>query len=120
MQAFFNPTITYFSTIPLTTQQIILLFTKSNTNHVFNQLHSLTDPYTNKLIPTINSNGTYYYQNNQLHRDNDLPAIILPNGTQSYYKNGQLHRDNDLPAIIHSNGTLEYYKNGHQYTPNIE
>ena len=46
-----------------------------------------------------------------LHRDNDLPALIwyFKNGSKKYeewFNNGKLHRENDLPALIN------YYKNG--------
>jgi antitoxin component YwqK of YwqJK toxin-antitoxin module len=43
-----------------------------------------------------------WYKNDKLHRDNDMPAMIIHNGTQEWYQNGQLHRDNDLPAVIYS------------------
>ena len=41
----------------------------------------------------------------QLHRDNDLPAVIKyhENGEieyQAWYLNGEAHRDNDKPAEI--------------------
>ena len=55
------------------------------------------------------------YKNGQLHRDNDLPAVIRSDGTQYWYKNGRLHRDCDLPASIYSDGTHEtqrWYNNG--------
>ncbi len=48
----------------------------------------------------------------EIHRDNDLPAVILSNGTQKWFQNGKVHRDNDLPAIIWSDGTQEWYQNG--------
>lgn len=59
------------------------------------------------------SGNKYWYKNGNLHRDDDLPALISLNGTyESWYKNGNLHRDNDLPAIIFSNGGKKWYKNG--------
>ena len=56
-------------------------------------------------------------QNMCYHRDNDLPAIIYPNGTQRWYKEGKMHRDNDLPAVIYVDGTgaKEWYKEGKRY-----
>ena len=56
-----------------------------------------------------------WYKNGELHRDNDLPAVILSNGTQFWYQNGKLHRDNDLPAIIYPSGHQIWYKNGKRY-----
>ena len=64
-------------------------------------------------------NGTkYWYQNGELHRDNDLPAIEFENGSKEYFQNGNLHRDNDLPAIDNVNGYKAWFKNGIEYFPN--
>ena len=61
----------------------------------------------------IYSDGTKcWYKNNQLHRDNDQPAIIYSSGSKHWYKNGQRHRDNDQPAVIFPDGTKRWYKNG--------
>jgi len=49
--------------------------------------------------------------NDQLHRDNDLPAIINSDGTEKWYQNDQLHRDNDSPAIIYGSGSQSWYQN---------
>lgn len=65
------------------------------------------------------SNGTqFWYRNNQLHRDNDLPAIVYFTGTQCWYQNGQLQRDNDLPAAIFSDGAQYWYKNNKLHRDN--
>ena len=67
----------------------------------------------NDLPAAIYSNGhQYWYQNGLKHRDNDLPAIITVNGDQFCYQNGLLHRDNNLPAVIFANGDQFLYKNG--------
>ena len=50
-------------------------------------------------------------QNNQLHRDGDLPAFIGRYGTLEWRQNNQLHRDGDLPAVIGKDGQLEWWKN---------
>lgn len=47
----------------------------------------------------------------QCHRDNDLPAIIYPNGTKFWWVNDKLHRDNG-PTIIWSDGTKAWYQDG--------
>ena len=52
------------------------------------------------------------------HRDNDLPAAILFEGTKYWYKNGKYHRDNNLPAVICSNGNQYWFENGNEYDPN--
>jgi hypothetical protein len=58
-----------------------------------------------------------WYNDGKRHRDNDKPAIIGYDGSESWYKDGELHRDNDEPAFISSYGTKEYWKNDKRYTP---
>jgi len=57
----------------------------------------------------------YWYKNGNLHRDNDLPAAIYPDGTQAWYQNGLCHRDNDLPALTWKDGRQLWYKHGVKY-----
>ena len=65
------------------------------------------------MKPIIDKLGTqFWYNNDLLHRDNDLPAIIYKDGTQRWYNNNKLHRDNDLPAIINADGTQCWFING--------
>jgi hypothetical protein len=58
---------------------------------------------------------TDYYvifrKNGSWHRDNDLPAFILLDGTKEWHQNGKIHRDNDRPAIIYTDGAKEWYQN---------
>jgi hypothetical protein len=63
-------------------------------------------------------NERWYNKDHQLHRNNDLPAIIWSNGSKFWCKNGRYHRDNDLPAVIYSNGNKEWYQNGKQHRDN--
>jgi uncharacterized protein CbrC (UPF0167 family) len=42
--------------------------------------------------------------------ENEVETIT--EGYQAWYKNGELHRDNDLPAVIRDNGTKFYYIDG--------
>ena len=58
----------------------------------------------------IDKDGTekWYNEDGELHRDDDLPAVIKTYGTQEWYRNGKLHRDNDLPAIIKADGDQEW------------
>jgi hypothetical protein len=47
------------------------------------------------------SNGhRCWFLHGKLHRDNDLPGIIMPNGDRFWYQNGKIYRKNNLPAII--------------------
>jgi hypothetical protein len=59
-----------------------------------------------------------WYRNGLIHRDNDLPAIILSNGDQIWCKNDKVHRDGDLPAIEYANGTKKWYQNGKLFRNN--
>jgi len=59
----------------------------------------------------IHADGTQTWcKEGQIHRDNDKPAVIFSNGTQYWYKEGLIHRDNDQPAVIHADGTKDWYK----------
>ena len=48
--------------------------------------------------------------NNKLHRENDKPAIICPNGTKYWYQNDKRHRT-DGPAVIWCDGEEEWWEN---------
>lgn len=40
-----------------------------------------------------------------------MPARIIPEG-KFWYNNGELHRENDLPAVIKNNGEKGWLKEG--------
>ena len=61
-----------------------------------------------KMISSIE----IWYKDDKIHRDNDLPAVILPDGTQYWYKDGKRGRANDLPAVIYADGSQEWYVDG--------
>ena len=42
----------------------------------------------------------WYDYNGKLHRDDDLPAVIHPEGSKEWYKHGRHHRVDDKPAVI--------------------
>jgi hypothetical protein len=59
----------------------------------FGQIHRDGD-----LPALVNHEGTFYFKNGLLHRENGPAAI---NSHQEvYYKDGLIHRDGDLPALI--------------------
>lgn len=67
----------------------------------------------NKIEYTIDKiEGLSFLKNNELHRDGDLPALILKTGAKFWYKNGLEHRDNDNPSEVYSNGDLSWWENG--------
>ena len=95
---------------------------------------------SNGLPAAVLNNRTYYFVNNQLHRDNgpakitsnhmiwckhgkrhrdnDLPAYIDTGiGYSAWYQDGKKHRDNDLPAEI-SDTWHKYYKHGDLHRDN--
>jgi hypothetical protein len=75
-----------------------------------------TDTYTVKVMDQGTPYGsTRYYRNGQLHRDNDLPAVIYEDGQQRWFQFGELHRDGDQPADIHPNGAKYWYQRGQLY-----
>jgi hypothetical protein len=70
-----------------------------------------------KIVPVKNTNsknefGEWKNDKGELHRENDLPAIIRCDGTKQWWINGKLHRENDKPAIIRANGVKEWWFNG--------
>jgi len=99
-----------------------------------------------KDIYEIKKNGedTWYLKNNIIHRDNDLPAVIIRDGKkQIWFKNGLKHRlgkpaiisqafsydlsyeewwiegqkhREDGPAVTFSSGNKEYWLNGVEIT----
>ena len=74
------------------------------------QFHREND---NPAIIKVNGD-IYWYQDGNLHRNNDKPARIN-NKDKYWYQNNKCHRDNDKPAIISSNGDKWWYKNGNQH-----
>jgi len=63
-----------------------------------------------KLI--IYGNGTrVYYKNEMIHRDDDLPAIMVANGNLYWYQRNSLHRDGDKPAIIITSSDIYHWRN---------
>jgi len=66
-------------------------------------------------LPAVifNDGSREWYMNGKVHRENDLPALIYKDGSKLWYnKAGKLHRENDLPAIIWADGSKEWYLNG--------
>ena len=44
--------------------------------------------------------------------ENESQELIECQGYKAWYKDGQIHRDNDLPAVIHDSGKKFWYNNG--------
>ena len=59
-----------------------------------------------------------WFKNGTLHRDGDLPAVILIKGIQRWYQDGKLHRDGDKPAVIERNCKKEWWKYGKLHREN--
>lgn len=68
----------------------------------------------------IDSSGTirWYDEKGQIHRDNDLPAIVRSNGTQEWWVKHKMHREGDLPAFIGSQGARIWCKNNTRHRDN--
>lgn len=63
------------------------------------------------LFKTEHNGNTYL--DGRLHSFDDKPAIIDERGTKFWYKNGQVHRGNDLPALITVGERLiEWHRHG--------
>jgi len=63
-------------------------------------------------------NQRWYNKADQLHRENDLPAVIYKNGSKEWWKNGKRHRENDMPAVININGYNAWLVNGVSHREN--
>jgi hypothetical protein len=65
---------------------------------------------------TIDGKGTqrWYNEDDQLHRENDKPALVYKNGNQFWFKNGKRHRENG-PAVIYHNGSQYWYLKGRRH-----
>lgn len=85
----------------------------NNDTYLFHCLHSIDD----KPAVIRNYKNEWCYQN-ELHRENDLPAAIYNNNAKAWYYYGKLHRENDLPAIIQSNGDKLWYYHGDRHRAN--
>jgi antitoxin component YwqK of YwqJK toxin-antitoxin module len=70
----------------------------------FGLLHSIDDQ------PSIVDNGNlYWHRDGKIHRENDMPSIIMNNGDKYWYINGVPSRsDMSLPYIEMSNGKKRY------------
>lgn len=73
-----------------------------------NKYHSFDD---RPAVIYNNGSSRYWYRNGKLHRDGDMPAIIISDDTQYWYKNGLLHR-HGKPAIVESDGHAVWYQDG--------
>jgi len=89
-------------------------------NQVFGTSRSLRDsirPTSRRLYQRCAKMGDdnverWYDKDGQLHRDDDLPAVIGPDGSKSWYKHGKRHRIDDLPAMIMADGAQRWYEHG--------
>jgi len=68
-------------------------------------------------LPAIElSDGTkFWYKDGLPHRDGGLPAIERLDGSKEWHVNGKRHRDNDLPAIEQADGSKEWFVNGKRH-----
>lgn len=92
--------------IEFMTQQGKYIKSKEIVEWLNGKLHRLNQPAIQ------NSKGDkYWYQYNELHRDNDLPAVECANGDRFWFQRNKLHRLN-APAVIRANGEKEWHVNG--------
>lgn len=76
------------------------------------EIVSMVGFHDNTDSVTINNGDQCWLEDNVLHRNDDLPALISKNGHRFWYKKGIQDRDNDLPAIILSTGDQYWMSNG--------
>ncbi|MDE1153077.1 MAG: hypothetical protein PW788_11120 [Micavibrio sp.] len=56
-------------------------------------------------------NSFYVDDNEEYHREGDLPAMLTADGDKGWYIHGKLHRIG-APAVEHKDGGWEYFENG--------
>ncbi|MDP2205253.1 MAG: hypothetical protein Q8K65_03000 [Alphaproteobacteria bacterium] len=61
---------------------------------------------------TSEGDEEWYDDNEQLHREDDLPAQTDTHGGKAWLRHGQPHREDDKPAIEAANGDRAWYENG--------
>ena len=70
------------------------------------------------VVDKKNKKYEKWYKHGFLHRENDKPAIINSNGIREWWYEGVPHRENDKPAVIHPDGTKEWWYNGKRHREN--
>lgn len=72
--------------------------------------------YSRSIIMKIDPEGNkFWFRDGVLHRDGDMPAVEMVDGSLIYMINGQVHRKDDLPAIIRASGAKEWWKRGRRH-----
>jgi len=61
---------------------------------------------------TSEGDEEWYDDNEQLHRDDDLPAVSDSFGGKAWLWHGKFHRGSDKPAIEAANGDRAWYEHG--------
>jgi len=54
----------------------------------------------------------WWYKNGNRHRDYDLPAEILEDGSMGWWDEGFRHRGEKMPAYTAPDGYCEYWEKG--------
>ena len=60
----------------------------------------------------IKGTEIWYNKDCQIHRENDLPAMIKPNGAKYWYFNGKQFRENGKPTVEDPQGAIKWYSSG--------
>jgi hypothetical protein len=65
-----------------------------------------------RLVVDNQGNRRWYNANNKLHREGDLPAVELIDGTKEWRRDGLLYRENDQPDLIRDDGARFWHSIG--------
>jgi hypothetical protein len=81
---------------------------------VINYMGVYFDQRDNGIPSRINEKGDKFWEisGNDLHRANDLPAIVSRDGTLIWARYDYFHRMNDKPAFIGGDGAYEWLIDG--------
>ena len=79
--------------------------------HQEEQLHRDGD-----LPAWIEPNGDQiWFQFGKISRGGDKPSRVFANGTQVWHLDGRVGREGDKPAVVYADGTQEWHKNGNRH-----
>jgi hypothetical protein len=60
----------------------------------------------------IDDYSSIWFDNGEIHRDGDMPAIVGRDGKAMWCQHGKLHRDGDEPAVVGFDEGAMWYQHG--------
>jgi hypothetical protein len=64
-----------------------------------------------KMYRVYKDEVAWFDEDDNLHREGDLPAIVRNDGTRGWFRHGKAHRDGDKPAVERADGSRAWWVN---------